>query len=172
MKINRLLTIYTSNVLLKFGLDIYSQTKIFECDFAENQHAVTMRTCDAPLEFGLRIQRQITVRVRKPNNSIWLPGGHTTMRPKSKAREFSFVALFQFQFRSFYFRIYSHAQAWEIIIQYLFKTSGEYAYTEGYTNPRIRPYGQTIKALTYYREMTPTVYLFTCTLNLFGNQVI
>ena len=66
----------------------------FECDFAENQHAVTMRTCDAPVGFGLRIQRQIKVRIRKPNNSIWLPGDHTTMRPKSQPREFSFCCTF------------------------------------------------------------------------------
>ena len=41
--INRLLSIHTSNVLLKFGLDIQSQTE---------------------------------VRVRKPKNPRWPPGGH------------------------------------------------------------------------------------------------
>ena len=43
LKINRLLYIYISIVLLKFGVDIQSQTK---------------------------------VRVWKPKNSIWPPGGH------------------------------------------------------------------------------------------------
>ena len=43
LKINRLFSIHTSNVLLKFGLDIQSQTE---------------------------------VRVRKPKNPRWLPGGH------------------------------------------------------------------------------------------------
>ena len=43
LKINRLLPIYTSIVLLKFGVDIQSQTK---------------------------------VRVWKPKNPIWPPGGH------------------------------------------------------------------------------------------------
>ena len=43
LKINRLFSIHTSNVLMKFGLDIQSQTE---------------------------------VRVRKPKNPRWLPGGH------------------------------------------------------------------------------------------------
>ena len=43
LKINRLFSLHTSNVLLKFGLDIQNQTE---------------------------------VRVRKPKNSRWPPGGH------------------------------------------------------------------------------------------------
>ena len=48
LQINRLLPIYTSIVPLKFGVDIQSQTKV----------------------------RVTKVRVRKPKNPIWLPGGH------------------------------------------------------------------------------------------------
>ena len=71
-------------MLLKFGVDIQSQTKVriwkpknliwppgghFESDIAENISTV-------PLNFGVDIQSQTKVRVRKPKNPIWLPGGH------------------------------------------------------------------------------------------------
>ena len=56
LKINRLLPIYISIVLLKFEVDIYISI--------------------VPLNIAVDIQSQSKVRVRKPKNPIWPPGGH------------------------------------------------------------------------------------------------
>ena len=77
LKINRLLSIHTSNVLLKFGLDIQSQTEVkvqkpknprwppgshFESDIAENQYA----SAHGHQQHAYEIPKQTWVTLQKP----------------------------------------------------------------------------------------------------------
>ena len=91
LKINRLLSIYISILPLKFGVDIQSQTKvspetkkkqyghqaaILKVTSLKINRLLPIYTSIVPLKFGVDIQSQTNVRVRKPKNPIWLPGGH------------------------------------------------------------------------------------------------
>ena len=101
LKIKRLLPIYISTLPLKFGVDIQSQSKVSletkksNMDESGNQkiqygrQAAILKVMSlkinrllpiyisiVPLKFAVDIQSQTKVRVRKPKNPIWLPGGH------------------------------------------------------------------------------------------------
>ena len=91
LKINRLLPIYISILPLKFGVDIQSQTKfsqetkkiqygrraaILKVTSLKFNRLLPIYISIVPLKFGVDIQNQTKVRVRKPKNPIWLPGGH------------------------------------------------------------------------------------------------
>ena len=101
LKINRLLHKYISIVLLKFGIDNLSQTKVTVCMETQKSNMATRwpfwkwrrwksigfclwppSTCIWSLK--LKFQRKldlhsgnrVTYRVQKPKNLIWPPGGH------------------------------------------------------------------------------------------------
>ena len=91
LKINRLLPIYISILPLKFGVDIQSQTEvspetkkiqyghqaaILKVTSLKINRLLPMYISIVPLKFGVDIKSQTKVRVRKPKNPIWLPGGH------------------------------------------------------------------------------------------------
>ena len=96
LKINRLLSIYTSNLQLKFGLDIQSQPEIriwklkypiwlqYGCQadiskvtLLKIDRLLSMHTSNLLLKFGLDIQSQTEIRIQKLKNPIWLPGWHS-----------------------------------------------------------------------------------------------
>ena len=92
LKILRLLTIHEGNVLLNFGLDIQSQTKVWvqkpkksymatrqpfwkwhcwkSIGFFPYTHAICYWNLD------LIFKAKLKLRVRKLKNPIWLPGSH------------------------------------------------------------------------------------------------
>ena len=90
MKINWLLPIYISTLLLKFGADIQSQSKVSPETEKSNMDQVAILKVTSlqinrllpiyisivPLKFAVDIKSQTKVRVRKPKIPIWLPGGH------------------------------------------------------------------------------------------------
>ena len=91
LKINRLLPIDISILPFKFGVDIQSQTKVSpETKKIQYGHQAAILKVTSmkinrllpiyisivPLKFEVDIQNQTKVRVWKPKNPIWLPGGH------------------------------------------------------------------------------------------------
>ena len=95
LKINRLLPIYTSIVPLKFGVDIQSQTKhmlelesgnqkiqygclaaILKLTLLKINRLLHIYISIVLLKFGVDNQSQTKIRVWKPKNTIWPPGGH------------------------------------------------------------------------------------------------
>ena len=87
----RPLKINISILSLKFGVDIQSQTKVSPetKNFQYSRQVAILKvmslkinrlqpicTSIVPLKFGVDIQSQTKVRVWKPKNLIWLPGGH------------------------------------------------------------------------------------------------
>ena len=58
LKINRLLSIHSSNVLLKFGLDIQSQTKVFVSDMLKINRLLPMAINNMHMKFQIEILKQ------------------------------------------------------------------------------------------------------------------
>ena len=91
LTINMILPIHSGNVLLKFGSDIRSCTKVWvhklkdpiwspndHCEncITENQKSLPIYTSNMLMKFGVDIQSQAKVRVRKPKIPIWPPDNH------------------------------------------------------------------------------------------------
>ena len=77
LKINRLLLIYISFVPLKFGVDIQSYlAAILNLTLLKINRPLHTYISIVPLKFGVDFQSQTKVRVWKPKNPIWPPGGH------------------------------------------------------------------------------------------------
>ena len=100
LKINRLLPMTTVNMHMKFEIETPKQTWLYtpetmppsesrnwkkQYGFQAAMLKMTLLKINrllpiyiniVPLKFGVDIQRQIKVRVRKPKNPIWPPGGH------------------------------------------------------------------------------------------------
>ena len=98
-EIDKLLPIYTTIVLLKFGVDIQSQTKFrvrkttnpicpqgghFESEIPESHRLLSSATNDIHMKFESEIPNQTRIMFRKPcplksqetNNPIWPAGRH------------------------------------------------------------------------------------------------
>ena len=52
------------------------QGAILKMILLKTNRLLSIYTIDVPLKFGLDIQSQTKIRVRKPKNPIWLPGRH------------------------------------------------------------------------------------------------
>ena len=54
----------------------YAAETILKVTSLKINRLLPIYTSIVPLKFGVDIQSQTKVRVRKPKNPIWLPGGH------------------------------------------------------------------------------------------------